>query len=190
MALRERLSEPGIGCPPRVIHLQQRDWTVTVNIVHLTRQVATDQLDGDPFSLSRKSQPVMVTYGPALVCAGCRTRARAGCLAVCTLVDLYGDTGPLGTEARHPYPHGASVMELLAAITGRTIHNGMQQLNCCNIARVEPRRPSWRLVHFVLNDAGRYLFSSLVSYLVMFLRSSRRWTRQRPSWMGSFDKQG
>jgi ABC-type glycerol-3-phosphate transport system substrate-binding protein len=30
-------------------------------------------------------------------------------------------------------------------------------------ARVEPGRPSWSLVHFVLSDAGRYLFSPLVT---------------------------
>jgi ABC-type glycerol-3-phosphate transport system substrate-binding protein len=59
-------------------------------------------------------------------------------------------------------PTRKSVMDLLAAY--RENHPQWDTAaELLQFARVEPGRPSWRLVHFVLSDAGRYLFSSLVT---------------------------
>jgi multiple sugar transport system substrate-binding protein len=123
---------------------------------------STDQWRVIPFP-SPEEQPVMVTYGPALfVLAAEPEQELAAWLFARWLTSPEVQTRWVQNQGT--LPTRASVLELLADY--RESHPQWDAAaELLPYAQVEPRRPSWRLVHFVLNDAGRYLFSPLVSGL-------------------------
>lgn len=124
----------------------------------------TDQWTVIPFP-SQDSQPVMVTYGPALVVlAGEPEQDLAAWLFARWLTSP--EVQARWVQKQGTLPTRASVLDLLAEY--RENHPQWDTAaELLQFARVEPGRPSWRLVHFVLSDAGRYLFSPLVTIRVV-----------------------
>ena len=110
---------------------------------------------------SEAGMPVMVVYGPSLfVLRGEIEQELAAWLFARWLASPEVQTGWVREHGTLPTRY--SVLEGLNDY--RSNHSqwaaAVDQLP---YARVEPGRPSWSLVHFVLSDAGRYLFSPLVT---------------------------
>ena len=120
----------------------------------------SDQWTVIPFP-SQVDEPVIVTYGPALVIlSGEPEQELAAWLLARWLVSP--EIQARWTQNLGTFPTRSSVTGLLGDFRRR--HPQWEAaLELLPYARVEPGRPSWSLVHFVLSDAGRYLFSPLVT---------------------------
>jgi multiple sugar transport system substrate-binding protein len=110
---------------------------------------------------SEAGQPVVVTYGPALVVlAGEPEQDLAAWLFARWLTSPEIQARWVQNQAS--LPTRGSVLDLL--VDYRESHAQWDAaVDLLPYARVEPSQPSWRLVHFVLSDAGRYLFSPTVT---------------------------
>ena len=119
-----------------------------------------DQWTAIPFP-SQEGEPVIVTYGPALVVlSGEPEQELAAWLLARWLVSP--EIQARWAQNQGTFPTRRSVVDLLGDFQGS--HPQWEAaLELLPYARVEPGRPSWSLVHFVLSDAGRYLFSPLVT---------------------------
>jgi multiple sugar transport system substrate-binding protein len=124
--------------------------------------VSTDQWTVIPFP-SQEGQPVMVTYGPALVVLAAEPEQELAAWLFARWL-ASPEVQARWVQNQGTLPTRASVLDLLADY--RESHPQWDAaVELLPYAQVEPGRPSWRLVHFVLSDAGRYLFSPLVTGL-------------------------
>jgi multiple sugar transport system substrate-binding protein len=121
---------------------------------------STDRWRVIPFP-SDAGQPVMVTYGPALVVlAGELEHELAAWLFARWLTSP--EIQARWAQSQGSFPTRASVLDLLDDY--RESHAQWDAaVELLPYARLEPGKPSWRLVQFVLADAGRYLFSPLIT---------------------------
>lgn len=121
---------------------------------------SADQWTTIPFP-SELGEPVIVTYGPALlILSGEPEQELAAWLLARWLVSP--ESQARWTQNQGTFPTRSSVIDLLDDFQGRHPQWAVA-LELLPYAMVEPGRPSWSLVHFVLSDAGRYLFSPLVT---------------------------
>ena len=110
---------------------------------------------------SEEGEPVIVAYGPSLmVLSGEPEQQLAAWLFARWLASPEIQAGWVRSQGT--LPTRASVLEELGDF--REDHpQWSAAVDLLPYARVEPGRPSWSLVHFVLSDAGRYLFSPLIT---------------------------
>jgi multiple sugar transport system substrate-binding protein len=124
------------------------------------RAGSSDRWTVIPFP-SQDNQPAIVTYGPTLVVlAGEPEQELAAWLFARWLTSP--EIQARWVQNQGTLPTRTSVLDLL--VEYRENHPQWDvAAELLQFARVEPGRPSWRLVHFILSDAGRYLFSPLVT---------------------------
>jgi multiple sugar transport system substrate-binding protein len=110
---------------------------------------------------SLEGDPVILAYGPSLaLLRGEAEQELAAWLFAKWLTSP--DVQAEWTRSQGTLPVRASVLEELDDYRQDQPQWGAA-IELLPYARVEPGRPSWSLVHFVLSDAGRYLFSPLVT---------------------------
>jgi multiple sugar transport system substrate-binding protein len=110
---------------------------------------------------SEVGQPVMVTYGPALlVLAADPEEELAAWLFARWLTSAEVQAGWLQNQGT--LPTRKSVLEQVEDYRDSHVQWDAA-VELLPFARVEPGRSSWNLVHIVLNDAGRYLFSPIIT---------------------------
>ena len=134
---------------------------------------ASDRWTAIPFP-SLEGQPVMVTYGPALVVLAAEPEQELAAWLFARWLTS-PEIQARWVQKQGTLPTRASVLDLLEDY--RENHAQWDAAaELLQYARVEPGKPSWRLVHFVLSDAGGYLFSPLVT------------TRQVPEIIATLDQ--
>ncbi len=140
---------------------------ISSSIAGLNHQQAALQAAGSPDNWTaipfpgQEGEPVIVAYGPSLFVLRSEPEQE---LAAWLLARWLAspEIQARWVRSQGTFPTRASSLEALDDF--RDDHpQWAAAVDLLPYTRLEPGRPSWSLVHFVLSDAGRYLFSPLVT---------------------------